>query len=50
MLNVLSDNINLFQVELYILYIVELIVTILLSIFSALLAVHEYLRKNLLED
>lgn len=50
MLTILSKNIALFDIDFTLIFLAELIATILLSTLSAMLAVHEHLHKNLLED
>lgn len=50
MLTLLSKNIALFEIDFTLIFIAELIATVLLSILSAMLAVHEHLHKKLLED
>jgi len=51
MLLVLSKNIQILEVsQFYTTFLYELIATIILSAFSSMVAVHEYMGKSLLED
>ncbi|MFH1533802.1 MAG: permease-like cell division protein FtsX [Nitrospirota bacterium] len=59
MLFVLSKNIQISEtslwdyysgIEFYKIFLIELVATVILSVFSSMIAVHEYLGKSLLED
>lgn len=59
MLFTLSKNIQISEtslwnyysgIEFYKIFLIELIATVILSVFSSMIAVHEYLGKSLLED
>ena len=59
MLLVLSKNIQISEtslwdyysgIEFYKIFLIELVATVILSVFSSMIAVHEYLGKPLLED
>lgn len=52
MLFVLSKNIQIeiAGINFYVIFLIELVATIALSIFSSIIAIHEYIQKDLLED
>lgn len=50
MLLMLSGNLSIEYSSLSIIFIIELLITICISIFSSMIAIHEYMKKDILED
>ncbi len=50
MLSMLSQNINIQGINLFAIFLIESLITILLGISSSIIAIHQYLKKDLLEE